>query len=177
MPEPQRPATADDLHGDNPLLSRAEFDHYRGQLAELRRVRERDLPQLLRDARGFVANDAAEEIAQIREDQTVVDARIDSLEAMLQDARVLDDDGWDADRAVPGRVLNVRYVRSGREVAFVLGSAAPSHARAVSVRSPMGQALLGRNTGDVVSVELPDGTVEEISIVSVQPPLLEVEAA
>jgi hypothetical protein len=73
MPEPQRlPAT------DDPPLSRAEFDHYRDQLVELHRVRERDLPQLLRDARGFVANDTAEEIAQTREDEAVVEARIAS---------------------------------------------------------------------------------------------------
>src|SRR3954451_18520349 len=173
MPQPQRLATADDLHGDHPLLSRAEFDHYRDQLVELRRVQDRDLPQLLRDARGFVANDAAEEIAQIREDQTVVEARIAYLEVLLADARVVDDDGWHADRVVPGRVLSVRYARSGREVAFVLGGSAPSHAKAVSVRSPVGQALLGRSVGDVVSVELPNGTVEEICIVSVAPPLPE----
>ena len=56
-------------HPDHPnsasLLTRADYDQYRAQLEELRRVRDRDLPELLRDARGFVASDAEEEIAQI----------------------------------------------------------------------------------------------------------------
>ena len=40
------------------LLTRADYDQYRAHLEELRRVRDRDLPELLRDARGFVASDA-----------------------------------------------------------------------------------------------------------------------
>ena len=50
-------------------------------------MRDRDLPELLRDARGFVASDAEEEIAQIRDDHVFVDARIAHLEAPLRDAR------------------------------------------------------------------------------------------
>jgi hypothetical protein len=34
-------------------LTRGDYEQYRGQLEELRRVRDRDLPELLRDARGL----------------------------------------------------------------------------------------------------------------------------
>jgi len=43
----------EDLDGEHPLLTQSEYAEYTAQLAELRRVRDRDLPGLLRDARGF----------------------------------------------------------------------------------------------------------------------------
>ena len=62
-------------HRDHPnsasLLTRADYEQYRAHLEELRRVRDRDLPELLRDARGFVASDAEEEMAQIRDDHVL----------------------------------------------------------------------------------------------------------
>jgi transcription elongation GreA/GreB family factor len=97
-------------HPDHPnsasLLTRADYEQYRAQLDELRRVRDRDLPELLRDARGFVASDAEEEIAQIREDHVFVEARIAHLEALLRDAHVIAD-GEAPDVAFPGRVVDV----------------------------------------------------------------------
>jgi transcription elongation GreA/GreB family factor len=37
----------------------------------------------------------------------------------------------------------------------------------VSVRSPVGRALMGRRAGDVVAIELPSGRVESLQIVAV----------
>ncbi len=47
------------------------------------------------------------------------------------------------------------------------GIAGPDRGRFVSARSPVGQALLGRTAGDVVSVTLPTGATEELVILSV----------
>jgi transcription elongation GreA/GreB family factor len=88
------------------LLTRADYERYQGHLDELRRVRDRDLPELLRDARGFVASDAEEEIAQIREDHVFVEARIAHLEALLRDAHLVDD-GEAPGIACPGRIVDV----------------------------------------------------------------------
>src|SRR3954453_204356 len=131
MPEPLQLATIDDLAGGHPLLTRDEFEQYRDHLAELRRVRAHDLPLLLRDARGFVANDAAEEIVQILEDQAVVGARIAHLAELLRDARVLDEAGSHAGRVLPGRIVDVRY-GSGREASLIVARRPVAGARPVS---------------------------------------------
>ena len=127
-------------------------------------MRDRDLPGLLRDARGFVASDAEEEIAQIREDHVFVETRIARLEALLRDAHVIDD-GEAPGMAFPGRVVEVEYTRSGKLASYRIGGAGgPS---TVSAGSPVGQALIGRAAGDVVAVDLPGGRVEELRIVAV----------
>jgi transcription elongation factor GreA len=172
-------ATAPDLtqalgmtHPDHPnsasLLTRADYEQYRAHLDELRRVRDLDLPELLRDARGFVASDAEEEIAQIRDDHVFVEARIAHLEALLDDARVIADSEAPG-VAFPGRVVDVEYVRSGKHATYRIAAAGgAARPGTVSAGSPVGQGLIGRARGDVVSVELPNGRAEELRIVAVR---------
>jgi len=160
-------------HPDHPnsasLLTRTDYEQHRAHLDELRRVRDRDLPQLLREARAFVASDAEEEIAQIRDDHVFVEARIAHLEALLRDARVIADSD-SPDVAFPGRVVDVEYTRNGKRATYRIASVG-SGARSgvVSAGSPVGQALIGRASGDLVSVGLPNGRVEELRVVAVRP--------
>jgi transcription elongation factor GreA len=149
------------------LLTRADYELHRDHLQELRRVRDRDLPKLLRDARGFVASDAEEEIAQIREDHVFVETRIAHLEALLRDAHVITD-GEAPGMAFPGRFVEVEYTRSGKLATYrIAGAGGPGGLGTVSAGSPVGQALIGRAAGDVVAAELPGGRAEELRIIAV----------
>jgi transcription elongation factor GreA len=150
-----------------PLLTRAEFGAHRTELEELRRARDRDLPALLRETRGFVTSDAVEEIAQIRADHVFLEARIARLETLLEEASVADDDER-PDVACLGRAVTVEYVRTGKAATYrLVGASAAGGPRSVTAGSPLGKALIGRATGDVVSVGLPAGRVEELRIVAV----------
>jgi transcription elongation factor GreA len=150
------------------LLTRADYERYQGHLDELRRVRDRDLPELLRDARGFVASDAEEEIAQIREDHVFVQARIAHLEALLRDAHLVDD-GEAPGIACPGRVVDVEYTRNGKLATYrIAGAGRAGGPGTVSAGSPVGQGLIGRGRGDLVSIDLPNGRAETLRIVDVR---------
>jgi transcription elongation factor GreA len=156
-----------DIDGQRPLLTPEEYELYRAQLADLHRIRDRDLPELLRQARGFVANDAVEEISQIQEDQIVVDARIAQLESLLREARVITAREFADDVAAIGRTVTVRYRGTGTLATYHLRGSAGTDGRTVSAGSPVGRALLGRLPGDAVSVELPGGRVEELEVLAV----------
>lgn len=178
MPDSPRPAPS--IHGDrspSPLLLTAdEFERRRGELRELRRIRDADLPQLLRAAKTFVDSDASEEIAQIAEDHAVVLVRIAWLERLLDEAAVLAP-GADPQLATVGRAVDVEYVRTGRRKTYVLAGTVPHGPQGVSARSPVGAALMGRTGGEVVEVELPGGRVEALRILAVRDPGREASAA
>jgi transcription elongation factor GreA len=152
-----------------PVLAPSEYSAHVRELESLRTVLDRDLPRLLRDARGFVASDASEEIAQIREDHAVIEARIARLEELLRTARVVADDA-PPDVVALGRTVEIQYLRSGKVTRYrVTGTGTPAtHGQpTVSAASPTGQALLGRSIGEVVSVTLPKGRTEELLILGV----------
>jgi transcription elongation factor GreA len=152
-----------------PLLTPDEHRSSREELERLRTIRDRDLPELLREARTFVSSDAAEEIIQIRDDRAMVDARIAQLVELLERAEVVDQDA-PADVVALGRNIEVEYLRSGRVVTYRLAGV-PVHGehRTVSAGSPLGAALLGRSIGDVSDVELPGGRIEQLRVLDVRP--------
>src|SRR5436853_294757 len=152
----ERTVRAFDLAPDAVLLTQREYARHREQLDALRRVRDSELPRLLRDARTYVLNDAIEEIAQIEEDDAIAQARISKLQDLLDGATVVPDDAVDDDVVTVGRTVEVLYMRSGQTASFgVAGTARSGGPRTVSARSPVGQAIMGRSRGDVVAVELP----------------------
>lgn len=151
-------------------ISASEFAEYEQQLGRLRAVRARDLPDRFRQAREYAGADAAEDIAHIREDSAVIDARIARLEDRLRTAVVVPDGRSDG-VATLGSIVEVAYERTGRRATYRLnGIPSGGGARSVSARSPVGRALMGGRAGDVVSVDLPSGRVESIRIVAITTP-------
>jgi transcription elongation factor GreA len=137
---------------------------HEAELLRLRGIRDRELPERLREARRFVAADTAEEIAHIQEERTVMDARIARLEDLLHTATVVPD-GPASDLVTLGVTVEVAYPRKrGRATYRLTGTASASDGRSVSARSPVGRALMGRRAGDLVSAHLPGGRIEQLEI-------------
>jgi transcription elongation GreA/GreB family factor len=87
--------------------------------------------------------------------------RDDMVEA-LRDARLIDDDPFDTDAIEVGDVVTIRGAEGAIERYVLVDGNAGSRARSdwVSVASPLGAAILGRNTGDRVRVDSPRGVTE-----------------
>lgn len=162
-------STPDQAKAAGLLFTAAEFGAHRQELERLLEIRDRDLPQLFRDARTFVASDTAEEMVQIREDLVVVEARIGWLDAVLREARLIDDNVAPGLVGI-GRETDVEYVGSGRVVTYrITGGALSAGPGTISAGSPAGRALIGRTAGDVVEVNLPGGRSEHLRVLAVRP--------
>ena len=149
-----------------PIITARERQRLLAALDELRAIRARDLPELLRGARGLADGDAQEEVLQLRDDFAAVDAHIETLERLVAEAKVVDEDWLGSDCAAPGRRVRVRYGRSGRIVDYAF-SGISGGTGTVSVGSPVGQALLGRRAGETVVAQMPGGGLERIEILEV----------
>jgi transcription elongation factor GreA len=82
---------------------------------------------------------------------------------VLDQAEVLEEDP-DLSRVDPGDQVTVwDFSEKGQQVFNVVSSAETIYARdgipgrEVSTESPVGQALLGKQVGDVIEIEVPDG--------------------
>lgn len=148
------------MHPRETVLTREGYDALRAELAELTlagRSRVVDELQQARSLGGDLGDNI--ELLEARREQERLEGRIAVLEALLLDVRVIE-----TTEAVPGiagvgsEVAVEDVDRGGREVFRLVGSpeAAPVEGR-ISVESPVGRALLGRRSGDVVEVETPKG--------------------
>ena len=100
--------------------------------------------------------DAAKEFQRILEGQIV------ELEQTLANARILDESKIDSSKALIHSIIEVQNARTNTNTTYklVAQSEADLMKGKISVESPIGKGLLGREVGDTVEIPVPNGTVE-----------------
>ena len=96
-----------------------------------------------------------------RERQGMAEARIKYIESRMALYQVVDLDSLKGDKVIFGSTVEVEDVDSGEARSFtILGPDEADPAKgSISFLSPVGQALLGREVGDEVTVDIPRGRV------------------
>lgn len=143
---------------DPTYLSEDGLNRMTAELDELRTAVRPQVIARVKAARelGDLKENADYEYA--RKEQSFVEGRIQSLEAMIRTGVVIDASG----RSETARLGSTLVIETdGDEQTFVLvGSAeADPAAGRISDVSPVGRALLGARAGDQVTAQLPNGTV------------------
>jgi transcription elongation factor GreA len=98
-----------------------------------------------------------------REQQSFNEGRIQEIESKLADAQVIDVTKIPpTGKVIFGVTVSLIDAESGAEVRYKLVGEDESDLKAgkLSVRSPIGRALIGKSEGDVVTVRTPKGNVE-----------------
>ena len=111
-------------------------------------------------AKGDISENAEYDAA--KEEQGKLEARISKLEDTIARARLVDEKNVDASKAYILSKVTVENVDSGAEQTYTLVSEqeADITENKISVDSPIGSGLLGKEKGDVVDISVPAGTVK-----------------
>ena len=111
-------------------------------------------------AKGDLSENAEYDAA--KEEQGHLETRISKLEDMIARARLVDENEVDHSKAYILSTVRVKNLDNDAEQSFTLVSERESDPSAgkISVDSPVGQGLLGKEEGDVVEIDVPAGTVE-----------------
>ena len=138
-------------------MSAARQQELQDELTYLKTVREKEVAELIKEARGFGDLSENSEYDEAKNEQGKLYSRIAELEV------VIIDESEGASNAVSiGCTVTVVDLKTGREMPpyKVVGSqeADPMH-RAISEESPFGKALMGAKEGDEISVEAPVGII------------------
>ena len=97
-----------------------------------------------------------------KEEQVRVNNKIQELQITLGNARILDDTGLDTSKVLIFSKIKIKNVKNKREFNYTLVSASeanPSEGK-ISVDSPIGKGLLGKEVGDVAQIQVPAGMME-----------------
>jgi len=131
------------------------------ELDFLKSVKRKEVAERIKQAKEF--GDLAEnsEYEDAKNEQAFTEGRILTLEAMLRNARVIDNHEVRSDVVSIGSTLKL-VDEEGEELTFtIVGSpeADPAHDK-ISNESPVGRAVLGRRKGETVTVQAPAGTIK-----------------
>lgn len=132
------------------------------ELDRLKTVRRREVAERIKQALAFGDISENSEYDEAKNEQAQLEERIAKLEAMLRNAKLIDDDEISTDIVTIGSKVVVKDLEFDEEMEYtIVGSAeADPFNGKISNESPVGSALLGKKKGDIVEVQVPDGIIK-----------------
>ncbi len=138
------------------------------ELAELKGPQRLQLARRLKNAieMGDLSENADYKAA--KEDQGFLEGRILEIEAVLSNAKVIDESETTTDEVQIGNKVTIKEDNEPEEV-FELVGVRESNARIgkISYESPLGAALIGKKKGDLVTVQTPGGELK-VKIIKIE---------
>ncbi|PQJ31611.1 transcription elongation factor GreA [Nonlabens arenilitoris] len=138
------------------------FKKLKDELKQLKDIERPKASQAIAEARdkGDLSENAEYDAA--KEAQGMLEMRISKLEAVVANARIIDESDLDMSKAlihsnVKIKNLNNNMVMNYKLVAQSESDLSKGH---ISVDSPIGKALLGKEVGEVAEAVVPVGTIK-----------------
>jgi transcription elongation factor GreA len=136
------------------------YRHLEKELERLKQERPAVI-QAIKEAReeGDLSENAAYDAA--RERQGMLEAKITHIESRMAQFQVIDINAMGGDKAIFGATVELEDLDSGeRKVYTLLGPDEADYAKgSISIQSPVGRALLGKEAGEEISVDAPRGRI------------------
>ena len=137
------------------------FDTLTKELGELK---SKERPKVISDiaearAHGDLSENAEYDAA--KNEQALLEKRIAELDDKLSKATILDDDAIDDSKVYLGATVSIRDLTNERDLKYMLVNKEEANFSEgkISIDSPVGKALVGKEEGEEVDIVIPAGTL------------------
>lgn len=142
-------------------MTKEGIERLEKELEHLRNVRRPEVAERIHAAKELASAQNNAEYEEAKNEQAFVEGRIMTLEHLLQNAIVIDEEAaHHASRVQLGAKVSV-ITSDGKTMQYTI--VGPAEARPtdglISNESPVGRALLGKRVGDEVQVQVPKGVL------------------
>ena len=144
------------------LLTDDGLKKYESELEDLKINKRREIAEKIKVALSFGDLSENSEYDEAKNEQAKVEARIAEIEAMLKNAKIIDEDELTNETINIGSkvsVVDLEYNETS-EYRIVGATEADPLLGKISDESPVGRALLGHRKGDRIEVEVPVGVLQ-----------------
>ena len=132
------------------------------ELKQTKSVRRREVAERIRQAIAFGDISENSEYEDAKNEQAFIEGRILTLEKMLRNAIIIDEENLDTGVVSIGSMVLLKDLEIDEEFKYtIVGSAeADPGDFKISNESPVGKAILGQSKGSVVEVQVPVGLLK-----------------
>ena len=149
-------------------FTRNGLENLRQELTHLQRVDRPENIRAIEEARSHGDLSENAEYHAAKDKQSFIGGRINELKSVIARAEIIEMEDGPVDRVVFGRTVLLYNLKTDEETAYQLLGPYESDPEKgiISVTSPLGQALIGKEAGDEVKAKTPGG-VREFEIVEI----------
>ncbi|MFO7840041.1 MAG: transcription elongation factor GreA [Desulfosalsimonadaceae bacterium] len=135
------------------------YESLKTELAKLKSVERPRNIQAIEDARAHGDLSENAEFDAAKERQSFLEGRINELEYKLANADIIDPANLSRDKAVFGSTVVLENTDTGEEVQYQLVGPEESSVEKgrISVSSPLGAAIVGKELGEEIVIQAPGG--------------------
>lgn len=144
------------------LLTREGYEKIKEEYERHTSVSRLEVAERIKEARSFGDLSENAEYDAAKEEQAELEERINKLENMLRNAKIIEDDEAEvSDTVGVGNKVMLKNVTTGdtEEYRIVGKTEADPFEGRISNESAVGKAVLGNPVGSTVEVEVPDGKI------------------
>ncbi len=132
------------------------------ELNHLRDIERPKASQAIADARdkGDLSENAEYDAA--KEAQGLLEMKISKLEDVVANARIIDESQLDTSKVLVLSTVKLQNMQNKMEMSYTLVAESEADLKSgkISVTSPIGHGLLGKEVGDVAEITVPNGTLK-----------------
>ncbi len=137
------------------------FQRLKEELEHLENVERPRVTQEIADARdkGDLSENA--EYHAAKEEQSYLELKIAKLKQVFSGARIIDESQLDMSKVLVLSKVKIKNTANNMEFKYTLVADSESDLKTgkLSVNSPIGKGLLGKEVGDVAEIQVPNGTM------------------
>jgi len=143
-------------------LTKEGLENLQQELDYLITEKRKEVSDKIKTARGFGDLSENSEYDEAKNEQAMVEARIQQLQQVLKNVVVVDESELTADTVNVGSTVRVLCLKNDREDTYKIVGSTESNPikKRISDESPVGKAIMGHKVGDVVVAEVPSGEIE-----------------
>jgi len=132
------------------------------ELEYLKSVKRREVAERIKVAIGYGDISENSEYEDAKNEQAFIEGRVITLEKMLRNARIINNDEIDTEAVSIGSIVTLEDVEFKDEVEYAIVGTAESDPsqNKISNESPVGKAILGKKKGAIVDVNVPAGIIQ-----------------
>jgi transcription elongation factor GreA len=145
-------------------LTQEKYDEFKAELALLKGTKRKEVAEALEYAKSLGDLKENAEYHEARDNQGIIEDRISKLEELLKDATIVQSNN----SGLVGVGSTVTVEKDGKKFEYTIVGSEESDviSNKISMKSPFGQAILGKKKGDTFSFKAPNGelsyTVKEV---------------
>jgi transcription elongation factor GreA len=143
-------------------LTKEGYEKLKAELDEMKTKGRKEVAAAIAEARekGDLSENAEYDAA--KDAQGMLELKISEMEKVLSNSRILDASQLDMSKVTVLSNVLIKNTKTGKTVKYTLvsESEADLKAKKISVNSPIGKGLLGKEVGEVATIETPRGSID-----------------